>query len=71
MIPEEYLVWRFHSKVLSWTVIEFIHHRFDLFIRNLGEFCSFGKVLPDQTVHVFIESTLPRNIRMGEEKFSV
>ena len=40
-------------------MIVFIHHRLNLHIAYVLKTATFGKVSPDQTIDVFILSTLP------------
>jgi hypothetical protein len=43
----------------AWTVIQLVHDRPNVLVRNVPETAAFGKVLPDQTVGVFVQASLP------------
>jgi hypothetical protein len=36
-------------------------------VRDLTEVGSFGKILPQESIGLFVGSPLPRGVRMGEE----
>ncbi len=50
----------------AWTVIQLVHDRFNVLVRDVPETAALGKVLPDQTVGVFVQAALPRMVGMSK-----
>ena len=48
----------------AWTVIQLVHDLFNVLVRDVPETAALGKVLPDQTVGVFVQASLPGMVGM-------
>ena len=64
---EEYLIGRFVAKAFSVPVIQFLHNLLDLGRGQLFEVSSFGRVLTDESVGIFIQATFPGMVGLAKE----
>ena len=68
LMLKEYLKRGSKSKAFSGTLIEFVRGRNGLSMGNSRKVRTFGKVLTNQTIGIFIGAALPGRVRMSEIK---
>jgi hypothetical protein len=56
---EEYLFRRLEVKTFPQSVIESLHYKLDVLIRDLAEIEFLREILANETIHVFVRSSLP------------
>src|SRR6266403_673620 len=65
---EKYFVRGPVTKSLARAVVKKIFHLLQVLVCDPGEFILLGKILPNETVGVFVEAAFPAGIRVGEVK---
>src|SRR6185436_18783828 len=66
LLFEKYFVWRSEAKRFSRSIVQSSRHRLHVLRRDPGEVIFLGKILSDQSVSVFVETTFPTAIGMAE-----
>src|SRR6476620_11936090 len=65
------LCWCFKLQGLTWSFVELTRHVLQIGLRVHGQVGSFGKVLSQQAIGVFVRSPLPRALRIAEVNIDV
>ena len=59
-------MWCVPAKAFSGPVVEFFLYFVNLFVGDVAEVGSFGEILADEAVGVFIEPSFPGMVGMGK-----
>ena len=51
---------------LAWSGVQFPGNRIQFLLRELTQVTPLGQILPQQTVGVLVNSSLPRAVRIGK-----
>ena len=60
----EHFAWRLIAKTFTRSIVHAPDHVVHLTLRDLPEVSSFGKILSDQAISIFIRPTLPGRVRV-------
>ena len=63
---EKGLIWGTKAETLSGTVVQLFYNPQNIVVPNLSEVDSLGQILANESVRVFIRTTLPGAVGMGE-----